>query len=330
MFKHKKILVIDDEPQNLALANQALRDTYTLVFAKSGKEGIESFLTHKPDLVVLDISMPGMDGFEVCKKIKSFEFAQETPVIFLTSNDSVEHEEHALIVGGDDFIRKPLQSRILRLRIKNYLSLISIKRLEQSQKDAIGMLSEAGHYNDTDTGMHIWRMAAFAATLAELSGMLPHEVELVRLAAPMHDTGKIGIPDHILKKPGKLDLDEWEIMKNHSEIGYQILSKSQSEVFRAAADIAKHHHEKWDGSGYPDQLSGENIPLFARIVAIADVFDALTSERPYKKAWSTKEAFDYIKNQSGSHFDPVLAETFCFHQEMIINVKNQYRDDAAS
>ena len=324
MYTHKKILVIDDEPQNLALANQALKDKYAMVFAKSGEEGIKAFETHKPDLVVLDISMPGMDGFEVCKRIKRFKHAEATPVIFLTSKDSVEHEERALIAGGDDFIRKPLQSRILRLRIKNYLSLISIKRLEQSQQDAIGMLSEAGHYNDNDTGSHIWRMAAYAAKLAELSGLPPTTVELIRLAAPLHDTGKIGIPDHILKKPGKLDEDEWVIMKQHSDIGYQILAKSQSDVFKAAADIAKYHHEKWDGSGYPENLSGEAIPLFARIVAIADVFDALTTERPYKKAWSVQEAFEYIRSEAGRHFDPMLAETFCYHEQVIRNIKATY------
>lgn len=327
MYSKKTILIVDDEPQNLALANQALRDLYTLVFAKSGTAALEAVEKHKPDLVVLDISMPDMSGFEVCETIKAKPETAEIPVIFLTSKESIADEEHALIVGGDDFIRKPLEFLILRLRIRNQLSLVRLGRLEQSHRDAVQMLSEAGHYNDTDTGLHIWRMAAYAAELAQVYGLPEHEVELIRMAAPMHDTGKIGTPDNILKKPGKLDPEEWEIMKQHSVVGHKILSKSSASLFQAAALIAKHHHEKWDGSGYPDSLKGESIPLYARIVAVADVFDALTTRRPYKEPWSVDASFQYIADNSGSHFDPQLAELFLSRRSEILNLKNRYKDE---
>lgn len=326
MFRTKRVLIVDDEPQNLALANQALKDLYTLAFAKSGPEALEAVEKHHPDLIVLDINMPGMSGYEVCERIKNNAETKDIPVIFLTSKSEIADEEHALFSGGDDFIRKPLQSLILRLRIRHQLSLVRVARLEQSQKDAIQMLSEAGHYNDTDTGMHIWRMAAYAAALARAAGLPDDDVELIKLAAPMHDTGKIGTPDHILKKPGKLDADEWVIMKQHAMIGYEILSKSDEPLFTAAASIARHHHEKWDGSGYPDGLSGEKIPLFARIVAVADVFDAVTTRRAYKAPWTTEEAFALIESSKGSHFDPELATLFLSIKDRILEIKEQYSD----
>lgn len=193
--------------------------------------------------------------------------------------------------------------------------------LEQSQRDAITMLGEAGHYNDTDTGVHIWRMADYSALLAKHAGWEKKDVELLKLAAPMHDSGKIGIPDRVLKKPAKLDRDEWEVMQSHSEVGYNILKQSDTPLFKLAAEVALYHHEKYDGSGYPKKLKGEEIPQSARIVAIADVFDALTMKRPYKEAWSVDDALDEIKKCAGGHFDPELALIFIEQKEELLGIK---------
>lgn len=183
-------------------------------------------------------------------------------------------------------------------------------QLKESQRAAIYMLGEAGHFHDDATGTHIWRMAMYSKELAKRCGWSEEDADLLELAAAMHDTGKIGVPDAVLKKPGKLDADEWEIMKSHCQIGFSILSKSKGELFQRAAEIALNHHEKWDGSGYPQGISGESIPQNARIVAIADVFDALTMKRPYKEPWPIEDAFLEIEKNSGAHFDPALVDSF--------------------
>lgn len=209
---------------------------------------------------------------------------------------------------------------------KHLESLVKARtaELEQSQRDAISMLGEAGHHNDYNTGVHIWRMADYSALLAEHADYTPKEVELFRLASPMHDTGKIGISDYILQKPMKLKPDEWEIMKTHCAVGYKILSQSESPLFQLAASIALNHHEKWDGTGYPRGLREKAIPKEARVVAIADVFDALTMKRDYKDPWSVKEAFDYLQENSGKHFDPELVETFLSLEDEILKIKDYW------
>ena len=209
-------------------------------------------------------------------------------------------------------------------RVKAHLSTVHASRLDKSYRDAVYMLGKAGHYNDTDTGIHIWRMAAYARRLAEAIGCENELCKQIELAAPMHDTGKIGIPSNILRKPDKLNADEWEIMKTHTTIGYEILSQSDASVFKLAAEIALRHHEKWDGSGYPSGLAGDNIPAVARIVAIADVFDALTMDRPYKKAWQTTDAIAFLQTNSGSHFDPEFVEIFSKNISKIIDIKNHW------
>ena len=217
--------------------------------------------------------------------------------------------------------------RLSTIKFENELEHLVEKRtseLENSQSSAIFMLGRAGHFNDTDTGVHIWRMAAYASALAEAAGWGKRQARMLGKAAAMHDTGKIAIPDSILKKPGKLTSQEWEIMKRHSEAGYEILSESKTPLFITAAAIARYHHEKWDGSGYPDGLKKEEIPLEARIVAIADVFDALTMKRPYKQAWSAEKAFSEIARSSGSHFDPRLVEIFLSIKDKIYNIKNDW------
>ena len=197
---------------------------------------------------------------------------------------------------------------------------------QESQKSAIHMLGEAGHYNDDDTGCHIWRIGAYAVAIARASGWLVDKASELNLAAAMHDTGKIGIPDSVLKKPGKLDKEEWNVMKTHTTIGYDILSKSDTPFFHLSAQIALSHHEKWNGSGYPNGLNGKNIPQAARIVAICDVFDALTMKRSYKPAWSVEDSFAEIEKNIGTHFDPELAECFMRIQPEIIEIKKSWEN----
>ena len=209
-------------------------------------------------------------------------------------------------------------------RACTHLSLISAQRLEGAYRDAVFMLGEAGHFNDTDTGVHIWRMAAYSRALAEAAKWPRERVELIELAAPMHDTGKIGIPDEILKKPTVLDAAEWMVMRNHARIGYEILKKSDAPVFQLAAEVALHHHEKWDGSGYPCGLAGTAIPEAARIVAVADVFDALTMKRPYKPAWPVDQALAYLDAGAGVHFDPAMIALFRRITPGILAIKTEW------
>ncbi|MEO5353796.1 MAG: response regulator [Magnetococcus sp. XQGC-1] len=306
----KKILIVDDEPNNLVLLRHILKEQYELILALSGEQAMEMAISERPDLVLLDIMMPDMDGYEVCEKLKADPATREIPIIFITALIGIKDEVKAFDAGAVDYIPKPVSSPVVLKRIQTHLSLVRAKELEDSQREAIFMLGEAGHYNDTDTGMHIWRMAAYARTLAEAAEWPEQRVEWMELAAPMHDTGKIGIPDEILKAPRKLTPEEWEVMKTHSLIGHKILSKSDTPIFTLAAEIALNHHERWDGSGYPNGLARRAIPESARIVALADVFDALTMKRPYKEPWSLPDALAEIRKSSGTHFEPRLVTLF--------------------
>lgn len=325
----KKLLVIDDEPNNLRVIGQILRDRYELIFATSGEEAIELAAQDLPDLILLDIMMPGMNGYEVCEKLKANPSTREIPVIFVTAMSEVEDEARGFDAGAVDYIQKPVSGPILLRRVETHLSLFRVHELEESHRQAVFMLGEAGHYNDTDTGAHIWRMAAYAGALAAASGWPVDLVERLELAAPLHDTGKIGIPDAILKAPRKLTAEEWEIMQQHAEIGFRILSKSNSKVFVMAAQIAHHHHEKWDGSGYPDGLAGDAIPEAARIVALADVFDALTMKRPYKEPWSIEDTLAEIRKGAGSHFEPRLVDLFEKILPQLLRIKEEWGEKEA-
>jgi len=318
-----KVLIVDDEPNNLKLLQQILKQHYQLIFANSGEQAIKAATTHHPDLILLDIMMPGMNGYQVCEALKNTTKTEDIPIIFITAMSDQDDETRGFDAGAVDYIQKPVSGPIVLRRVHTHLSLVRAKDLEDLATSSIKMLGEAGHYNDTDTGKHIWRMAAYSAAIAQAAGWPKHQADTIELAAPMHDTGKIGIPDEILKAPRKLTEEEWVIMRNHSQIGYDILSKSENPIFQMAAEIALNHHEKWDGSGYPNQLSGEAIPMSARIVAIADVFDALTMKRPYKAAWPVEKALRVIQADAGTHFDPTLASLFTeiFPEILIINKK---------
>jgi putative two-component system response regulator len=246
----------------------------------------------------------------LCRRLKALDADKDMRVIFVTSYRDPEHEAAGFEAGCVDYIVKPVSPPLVRARVAAHLSQVRACELEASHRDAILMLGHAGHYNDNDTGAHIWRMAAYARELAIAYGWDSDDADQLQLAAPMHDTGKLAIPHAILRKPGPLDEAEWVIMRTHPAIGHAILSKSKAPVFQLAAEVALRHHEKWDGSGYPDRLAGEDIPASARIVALADVFDALSMQRPYKSPWPVEQIVSYIAENSGKQFDPTLARCF--------------------
>ena len=322
------ILVVDDEPGNLAIMRDILADSYRLVFARNGKEALAAVEKHHPAMVLLDIGLPDIDGYELCRQIRQVDPAQAPQVIFVTGHADAAHEAAGFDAGGVDYIVKPVSPPIVRARVRAHLSLVHATALERSYRDAILMLGHAGHYNDTDTGAHIWRMAAFAGALAQGCGWDEQRCLRLELAAPMHDTGKIGIPQAILRKPGPLDADEWRVMKTHPQIGHDILCMSPAPVFQLAAEVALRHHEKWDGSGYPDGLKGDAIPESARIVALADVFDALAMKRPYKEPWPIARILAYIHAGAGLHFDPAMVAVFTRILPAILDIQGRWTDTA--
>ncbi len=327
---HGPLLLVDDEVTNLANLRAILAGEYPLMLARSGAEAIGLAVKHQPALILLDIQMPELDGYAVCRALKADPRTEGIPVIFVTALSEVGNEEAGFAAGGVDYLIKPVSAGIVRARVRTHLSLVHTKELEKRSRDAIFMLGKAGHYNDADTGAHIWRMAAYARELPATIGWSPAECDLLELAAPMHDTGKIGIPDAILRKPGKLDPDEWTVMKTHCVIGFAILSSSEAPVFRLAAEIARYHHERWDGSGYLERLVGEAIPESARIVAVADVFDALSMKRPYKEAWPLEQVTATLRAGAGSHFDPSLIAAFEGCLPRILELKADWDQREAS
>ena len=330
------VLVVDDEPANIDILLGILSPYYHVKVAPSGAIALKIVQQFTPDLILLDIMMPEMDGFEVCKQLKTDRLLSQIPVIFVTALTQGENEEKGFKLGAVDYITKPVSPSITLARVKTHISLAQQMRttenlvarrteeLSKSQQSAITMLATAGHYNDTDTGHHIWRMAAYSKCLAIAWGWSYEDACLLAQAAPMHDTGKIGIPDAILKAPRRLINSEMEVMRTHAQIGHKILSQCDTPLFALAAEIALCHHEKWNGTGYPEGLAGEDIPESARIVAIADVFDALTMKRPYKKAWSDDEAFEHLREGAGKHFDPKLVECFISIKNEILETKNHW------
>ncbi|MCV2358372.1 response regulator [Paucibacter sp. TC2R-5] len=324
------LLIVDDDPSNLAVLRQILSPYYALVFARSGPDAMAAVRKHAPALVLLDVQMPGMDGYSVCRQLKADPSTQAIPVIFVTSLSEVGDEARGFAAGAVDYIIKPVSAPIVLARVKTHLSLVGVAQLEQVYHDAIYMLAAAAHLKDKDTGAHIWRMGAYAGAIASACGWSRAERRLLELAAPMHDTGKIGIPETILCKPGKLDGAEFALMKTHSQIGFEVLSMSQAPVFKLAAEIALCHHEKWDGSGYPGGLKGAAIPESARITAIADVFDALGMRRPYKAAWPMERVLATVVEGAGTHFEPRLVEVFMSILPQIQAIKCEWDEREAT
>lgn len=322
----QKILIVDDEPINLKVLNNILKDIYKLIFAKSGQEALRLIEKEKPDLILLDVMMPEMTGYDVCKHLKNNILYKTIPVIFVTAlNDAVD-EAKGLNIGAVDYISKPVTPAVVKARVKTHLSLVDIDELKRTRLQVIQRLGRAAEYKDNETGMHVMRMSYYSKILSLAYGHSAKTADQLFHAAPMHDIGKIGIPDSIMLKPGKLTEEEFKIMQKHPEIGAEILGESDSDLIELAKVVAMTHHEKWDGTGYPKQLKGTDIPIEGRIVAVADVFDALTSVRPYKDAWPVEKAITLMREQKGKHFDPQLVDLFEQELDKILEVKNRWQD----
>lgn len=331
------ILIVDDKPENLTIMNEILYDEYKVKATTNPEIALKIAATPKlPDIILLDIMMPVMDGYEVCRRLKSNHVTKNIPVIFVTSKNHEIDETKGFELGAVDYITKPISPSIVKARVKTHLALYNQQvmleekvkertaELNRTRLEIIQRLGSAAEYKDNETGMHIMRMSHYCQLISLAYGLSDEEAEIILNASPMHDVGKIGIPDNILLKPGKLNKEEWGIMTKHTIYGANMLGEDSSELMTQARLCALTHHEKWNGEGYPNGLKGEGIPLIGRIAAIADVFDALTSERPYKKAWSDEEAFQYIENEIGKHFDPKLASIFLENKIEIIKIKRRY------
>ena len=338
----QKILIVDDEPNNLQLLRQILKDQYTLAFAKNGAEAIRISGEQQPDIILLDVMMPNMDGHEVCIRLKGDPKTNPIPIIFVTALDASTDEQTGFDLGAIDYISKPVSAPVVRARVKTHLRLYHQKmaceetvqertaELRKTRLNVIQRLGRAAEFKDNETGLHVIRMSHYSRIIAKSLGWDDKACDLLLQAAPMHDVGKIGIPDNILLKPGPLNDDEWTVMKSHPEMGAEILSGDESKLLVMARTIALHHHEKWDGSGYPNGVAGEDIPIEARIIAIADVFDALTTERPYKSAWSVEDAIEVLRKDSGSHFDGNLVQIFIDSISQVLEIKERWAEETST
>jgi putative two-component system response regulator len=322
------ILLVDDEPTNLQVLKHTLQDHYRLLFARDGAKALELASREKIDLVLLDIMMPGMSGYDVCKRLKAHPVTASLPVIFITALSDIADEQLGFELGAVDYITKPFSPVIVNARVRNHLSLVQADALRQTRLQIVQCLGMAAEYKDNETGLHVVRMSHYTRVLARAAGYSEADADELLHAAPMHDVGKIGIPDAILQKPGKLDGDEWSVMRSHAAIGAEIIGEHESGLLKVASTMALQHHEKWDGSGYPNGLAGTQIDLSARIVAIADVFDALTSVRPYKKAWPVEEAIQALRKDAGTHFDPELVPLFVENLSEVLDIKARWSDEA--
>jgi putative two-component system response regulator len=352
-----KILVVDDEELNQRLISALLKPMgYDVQIAGSGVEALQKIQENPPDVILLDIMMPKMDGFEVALKLRENPETRAIPIVMVTALQDVEDRVRALEVGADDFLTKPVDRMELRARVRSLVKVKAYndymknhqqaleaevarrteelsnayKKIRSASLETIYRLSRAAEYKDEDTGAHILRMSNYSALLARRLGLADTTVERILYAAPMHDIGKIGIPDHVLLKPGKLSDGEWVVMRQHTTIGAAILEGANEGFIKLGEVIAATHHEKWDGNGYPRGLKGREIPLVGRIVAISDVFDALMSKRPYKEPFSLEKSLSIITAGRGSHFDPEVHDAFMDILDDVLKVREQYRDEEQS
>ncbi|TDU24361.1 putative two-component system response regulator [Panacagrimonas perspica] len=335
------ILVVDDIPANIEVLSGILRGEYRVRAATNGVRALEIAAGDSaPDLILLDVMMPDMDGLTVCRRLKADLRTRHIPVIFVTAMSEIDDEAQGFEAGCVDYVTKPVSPSIVLARVRTQLSLANQNRalerqvrirtseLERTRRAVIRCLGKASEFKDDNTGLHVVRMSQYSRALGLAVGMSEVDADLLMLASPMHDVGKIGVPDSILKKPGKLTPEEWALMQQHVHFGALILGDQDSELLQMAKTIALTHHEKWDGSGYPAGLAGEDIPLVGRITALADVFDALTSVRPYKRAWSLDETVDYIRKERGRHFDPLLVDKLAQVLPEFDRIKTYYADQA--
>jgi len=358
----KTILIVDDEPVNLVVLTNLLKTDYRVIAARSGEQAIARARGEiKPDLILLDIMMPGMDGYVVCSELKSHDATRDIPVVFVTAMNDELDETKGLEAGAIDYITKPISPTIVSARVRNHLALKAAqdqlanqnqileervaertRELVQAQDITIMALASLAETRDNETGNHIRRTQHYVRVLAQelrnqdkyVDELTDDNIELLFKSAPLHDIGKVGIPDSILLKPGKLTDDEFRVMKNHPALGNEAIVSAEAELgvketpfLRYAREISEYHHEKWDGSGYPHGLSGEDIPLSGRLMALADVYDALISKRVYKPAFSHDKAKGIILEGRGTHFDPQVLDAFLAREQDFVEIAEKYKDD---
>ena len=352
-----RVLAVDDEDRNLRLMEAMLLPLdYEVALCRNGEEALEEVRKNPPDVVLLDIMMPGINGFEVARRLKTDEVTRLIPIVMVTSLKDVEDRVRGLEAGADDFLTKPVDKMELKARVASSLKVkayndymvnyqkkleseiaartaqlrLAYARVQNASLDTIHRLSKAAEYKDEHTGDHIQRMSRYCVAIARQMGLSQKVLDSILYAAPMHDIGKIGIPDRILLKPRRLKPDEWTIMKRHTTIGAQILQGSDVGFIRLAEVIALTHHERWDGNGYPKGIAGNKIPLVGRITSVADVFDALTSRRPYKEPISVDESCSIIVEGRGIRFDPAVVDAFFSAMDEVLAVKDQFPDASRS
>lgn len=341
------VLIVDDNPVNLAVMERLVRRvdaTVALTFDRA-ETALAWCRDNEADLVIVDYMMPVMNGIDFIRLFREMPGNRELPVLMVTAEHAREVRHAALRGGATDFLTKPVDHEEFCARTRNMLTLRAAQkrlaeraqsleeavaaataRLRVNERETLDCLARAAEYRDPETGAHVSRMALYSHLIARRLGLPEDEAELLLRAAPLHDVGKLGTPDHILLKPGRLTPDEFEVMKRHATMGWEILRGHSSPVLQAGAAIALSHHEKWDGSGYPGGLAGADIPLFGRIVAVADVFDALTSERPYKKAWPVEQAREHLQAGAGAHFDPRCVEVFLSAWDEVMTIRAAHAD----
>ncbi len=336
-MSRQRILVVDDTPENIDVLGGILRQDYEVRVATNGERALKVAAGEpRPDMILLDIMMPGMDGYEVCRRLKDDPATATIPVIFVTAKDDPNDEEMGLELGAVDYITKPISPAIVRARVRSQLAIHDQNRelarqvsertaeLRETRLKIIQRLACAAEIKDYETGMHVVRMSHYARLIAQAYGGSEEWLEMLFQASSLHDIGKIGLPDGILQKAGELTPEEWVLVRKHTLLGAEIIGHDDNPLLRMAHDIALTHHERWDGSGYPHGLSAEQIPLEGRIVAIADVFDALTTERPYRPAWSHEAAARHIEERAGSQFDPQLVPLFLQVLPQLQAVRHDY------
>jgi putative two-component system response regulator len=349
-----KILVVDDDDRLRDILEARLSALgHEVITARDGEEALASAHRENPDLILMDVMMPRLDGYEAARRLKNGPLTEHIPIVMVTALNEVNDRVRALEAGADDFLTKPVDASELKARVKSLLQVKAyhdyrrryqqelesevsrktqelrdaLARLQSASLDTIYRLARAAEFKDHTTYAHLQRVSQYAAATARAAGQPPEWIELLLYAAPMHDIGKIGIADHILCKPEKLTADEWAAMEKHAEIGAEILSGADSELLKLAEVIARAHHEKWGGGGYPKGLRGEEIPLAARIVAIADVYDALCSPRSYKEAMTEEQVLKIIREGRGRHFDPALVDAFLSVLDQILIIRSKFSDE---
>jgi two-component system response regulator RpfG len=342
------VMVVDDQSTGRAILEQVVRSLDERVEVEGFTRPVDAVVwaaRHVADLVLVDYMMPDMDGIEFVQRLRALPGYEHVPMVMVTVHDDRKVRYAALDAGITDFLTKPVDARECLARCRNLLTLRrqqlaledrrrqlehmvedATREVREREKETLLRLARAGEFRDEGTGTHLIRMSRYSRLIADALSLAADEAETMELAAPLHDIGKIGIPDQILRKPGRLDAPEWAVMRRHPVIGHDILKGSASKYVRMGALIALGHHEKYDGSGYPNGLEGDHIPVCARIVAVADVYDALTSVRPYKAAWASEKAMEYVAAQAGKHFDPRMVAAFLGSKDEVLKIQSECRD----